>query len=430
MRRQKKIQPAPEWPRVLATAAASSLLTLFVARNFFQTEKKIRQRIRSDYSVGDDEFKRTMGQLLGPPLLPGNQVAILQNGEEIFPAMLAAIRSARRTITFENFLMAEGSVTAQFAEAMAEMARAGVKVHVLQDAMGCNCVHGQAIQLLERSGVEVEIYRLLHIGNLNCRTHRKLLIIDGKSGFIGGVAISDAWKGNGCTPGNWRDTHYQVEGPAAAQLQWAFTDNWMQTRAEVLHGDAYFPAIDRVGGDVCQVFVSSNGEGADSARLMILLSIAAARRSIRIANAYFIPDDLCRQTLVDACERGVKVQIITPGPDIDAQAARSVGKARWRPLLEAGAEIYEYQPARFHCKYMIVDDCWSSVGSANFDNRSLRLNEEANLNVLGESFAAAHTRIFEEDRSRSRLITLQDWHHRPWQEKLKGNAWRFMRSQM
>ena len=421
---------SPTWPKVLGAAALSSAATLFVARNFFQTEKKIRHRIISDYEVGDEDFQRTMGQLLGPPFLEGNRITILRNGEQIFPAMLAAIRSAKRTITFENFLMKEGTLSDRFAEALAERARAGVKVHFLQDAMGCDCVHGRAIDLLEEAGVEVEVYRLLHIVNLNCRTHRKLLIIDGKMGFIGGVGIADDWDGDGRTAGKWRDNHYQVEGPAAAQLQWAFTDNWMQTRARVLHGNEYFPGPGPVGDTVCQVFISSSGEGADSARLMILLSVAAARRNIRIANAYFIPDDLCRQTLIEACQRGVKVEIITPGPDIDAQSVRAVGKTRWRPLLEAGAHFYEFMPARYHSKYMIVDDCWTSVGSANFDTRSLRLNEEANLNVLDQKFAAEHTAIFDEDKSLSRRVTLEDWRNRPWQEKVRGRAWLFMRAQL
>jgi cardiolipin synthase len=164
--------------------------------------------------------------------------------------------------------------------------------------------------------------------------------------------------------------------------------------------------------------------------MMLLLSIAAARKHIRIANAYFIPDDLCLQTLVQACRRGIKVEIITPGPDIDAKLVRAVGKMRWPSLLKAGAEFYEYMPARFHCKYMIVDDCWASVGSANLDNRSLRLNEEANLNVLDEGFAATHTRIFEEDKSRSRKVTLAAWHRRPLEEKIKGAAGLILRSQM
>jgi cardiolipin synthase len=181
---------------------------------------------------------------------------------------------------------------------------------------------------------------------------------------------------------------------------------------------------------MCQVFKSSAGEGSDSARLMLLVSIAAARRHIRIANAYFIPDKLCLQTLLDALRRGVKVEIITPGPDIDAQLVRAVGKTHWRRLLEAGARFYEYQPARFHCKYLLVDDCWASVGSANLDNRSLSLNEEANLNVLDEKFVAAHTKVFEEDKSHSREITLDDWRQRPWREKIRGHVGSLLASQM
>jgi cardiolipin synthase A/B len=420
----------PSWEKLLGVAALGGALSVFIVRNFFDTEKKIKCPIRTDYAAGDDVFVRTMGQLLGPPLLPGNKITILQNGDEIFPAMLQAIRSARRTITFENFLLKEGEVWKEFAEAFAERARAGVKVHFLQDALGCDCLRGQEMKMLKRSGVEVEIFRFYQLTQINFRTHRKLLTIDGRIGFIGGTGIADSWRGDGQIPGHWRESHYRLEGPVVAQVQQAFIDNWMQTRAVVLHGDEYFPKLSEAGLTTGQVFKSSASEGADSARMMLLLSTAAARKHIRIANAYFIPDDLCLETLVRACRRGVKVEIITPGPDIDARTVRAVGKMRWPALLEAGAHFYEYQTARFHCKYMIVDDCWSSVGSANFDNRSLRLNEEANLNVLDEGFAARHTEIFEEDKSRSRRVTLADWRRRPWEEKVKGAAGLILRSQM
>ncbi len=420
----------PSWKKLLGVAALGGAVSVFIVRNFFGTEKKIKCPIRTDYAAGDEVFVRTMGQLLGPPLLEGNKVTILQNGDEIFPAMLEGIRSAKRTITFENFLLKEGEVWDQFATALAERARAGVKVHFLQDALGCDCLHGAEMKLLKRSGVEVEIFRFYQLSQMNHRTHRKLLTIDGRIGFIGGTGIADDWRGDGQTPGHWRELHYRLEGPVVAQVQQAFIDNWMQTRAVLLHGDAYFPSLERPGSVTGQVFKSSASEGADSARMMILLSTAAARRHIRIANAYFIPDDLCLETLVRACQRGVKVEIITPGPDIDAKTVRAVGKMRWPALLKAGAHFYEYQAARFHCKYMIVDDCWSSVGSANFDNRSLRLNEEANLNVLDEGFAARHIEIFEEDKGRSHRVTLSDWRRRPLEEKIKGAAGLILRSQM
>jgi cardiolipin synthase len=414
----------------LITALVSGTLAVLISRNFFGTEKKIRHRIVTDYAAGGTTFARTASDLFGPPLLRGNKVTMFQNGEEIFPIMLAAIRSAERTITFENFLFSEGRVSDEFAAALAERARAGVKVHFLQDALGCDCLRGRALQLMRRAGVEVEIFRFFKLTQMNFRTHRKLLVIDGRVAFIGGVGISDDWLGDGVTPGYWRDTQYRVEGPVVAQAQQAFLDNWMETRAAVLHGDAYFPEPAEAGSDRCQVFKSSASEGVESARLMFLLSMAAARRSVRIANAYFIPDDLCRQTVVEACQRGVSVEIITPGTDLDQQLVRMVGRSRWGPLLKAGARIFEYQPARFHCKYLIVDGCWCSVGSANLDNRSLRLNEEANLNVLDETFAAAHTAVFEEDKSRSREITLAEWRARPVSEKLIAGAGRLLRSQL
>jgi cardiolipin synthase len=424
-------RPTPtRWPELLGVAAVSSLATLFLSRNFFPAEKKVRSRIQADYHPGDDAFGRTMGNVLGPPLLPGNHVEVLQNGDQIFPAMLKAIHEAEQTVTFENFLFAKGEVSDAFAEALAERARAGVKVHFLQDAMGCNCLRGPAFRLLKQAGVKVEIYRFTHFTTINFRTHRKLLVIDGKLGFIGGVGISDDWRGDGRTRGWWRDTHYKVEGPAVAQMQQAFIDNWLETRTELLHGDLYFPKLEQAGDLTCQAFKSSAGEGSDSARMMLLVSIAAAQKSIRIANAYFIPDDLCRRTLIEALHRGVRVEIITPGPDIDAQTVRAVGKARWKPLLEAGARIYEYQPGRFHCKYLLVDDCWASVGSANLDNRSLSLNEESNLNVLDSEWVKAHARIFDEDKSHSREITLTDWHRRPAKEKFRGGLALLFRQQM
>ena len=414
---------------MLSTAAVSSFLTLFITRNFFPNEKKIRHRIEADYAVGDDVFVRTMGNLLGPPLLPGNKITALENGEQIFPAMLEGIRSAEQTITFENFLWREGDVSDEFAVALDERARAGVKVHFLQDALGCDSLRSPAMNMLRRSPVQLEIFRFLRM-NMNFRTHRKLLVIDGRVGYIGGTGIADDWKGDGRTHGYWRDSHFKVEGPAVAQMQNAFLDNWQQTRAELLHGAAYFPKLENVGDQKCQVFKSSAGEGSDSARLMILVATAAARKRICIANAYFIPDELTIRTLVEALQRGVRVDILVPGTDTDALLVRAVGKTRWPRLFEAGARFYEYQPARFHCKHFLVDDCWASVGSANLDNRSLSLNEEANLNVLDEGFVCEQRRVFEEDLSHSREITYEDWKRRPLREKVKGNLGAIIRQQL
>ena len=404
-------------------------MTLFVARNFFPSEKKISHKIHAQYSAGDDEFVRTVGQMFGPPLVPGNKITALQNGDEIFPAMLEGIRSAKRTITFENFLLREGKIAEQFGDALIERANAGVSVHFLQDALGCDNPYGGVMDRLRASKVELEVFRFLNL-SVNYRTHRKLLVIDGRVGFIGGTGIADDWQGDGRTRGFWRDSHYRVEGPAVGQMQQAFMDNWIQTRGHLLHGDDYFPKLETEGDEKCQVFKSSAGEGSDSARVMLLISIASARRHIRIANAYFIPDQLTRQTLIEARERGVRIDIITPGPDTDAKLVRAVSQMRWGPLLEAGVKFYEYQPARFHCKYLLVDDCWASVGSANLDNRSMSLNEEANLNVLDRSFVEMHTKVFEDDKQHSREITMDAWRNRPWNDRMLGTLGLPIRQQL
>jgi cardiolipin synthase len=302
-------------------------------------------------------------------------------------------------------------------------------VHFLQDAVGCDCIYGDELTLMKDAGVEVEIFRFFHL-QFNERTHRKLLIVDGKLAFIGGVGLSDQWLGNGVGAGRWRDTQYRVEGHVVAQMQQAFMDNWTRTRGCLLHGDDYFPELQRRGELRCQAFKSSSSEGADSARLMYLYSIGSARKSIRIANAYFIPDDLLMDTLCRATDRGVSVEVITAGPLIDRRIVRFVGRSRWRRMLECGVRFYEYNPARYHCKYMIVDSVWTCVGSCNFDNRSLRLNEEANLNVFDATFAAEHTAVFERDKALSQEVTFDEWRRRPLEEKVKGNVGALLRSQL
>ncbi len=412
------------------SAVGGAAAGIFIAGNFFTEGRRLRQLIRAPYAVGDDSFVRSMGNLLGPPLLGGNRVEALHNGAQIFPAMLEAIRSARETITFENFIYWEGRVATRFAEALAERSRAGVRVHMLQDAMGCDNTDSPAIRLLKRAGVQLELYRVFHLTRINQRTHRKLLVVDGRVGFTGGVGIGDTWDGHGDRTGNWRDSHYRLEGPAVAQMQQAFMDNWLQTRGCVLHGNDYFPSLPEVGEDVCQVFKSSADEGSDSARLMILLSIAAARETIRIANAYFIPDKLMIDTLLDARKRGVEVEIIVPGEQIDQSWVRWVSRARWKPLLASGVRIYEFHPTNFHCKYLIVDERWVSVGSANLDNRSLRLNEECNLNVLDQEFAREHVRVFEADKANSREVTMRDWKRRPFSEQCLAAGYGLLSEQM
>ncbi len=412
-----------------ATAAITAAVTVF-ARNFVAGEKKIKTRISHLYGVKDPEFERVMSQLLGPPLVDGNRVEPLHNGGEIFPAMLEAIREAKRTITFETFIYWDGSISRQFSDALSERAANGVKVHVLIDGVGCNCIDADSLRQMREAGVELEIYHMANLARANHRTHRKLLVIDGKVGFTGGVGIANEWMGDARNEDEWRDSHYRVEGPVVAQMQAAFLDNWMKTRAVVLHGNDYFPPLKKAGNHRCQMFKSSPMEGSESARLMFMLSICAAEHSIRIGNAYFVPDDLTTETLIEAAGRGVKIEILVPGDKIDSGIVRRASRDRWGELLRHGIEIHEFQPTMYHCKCMIIDDLWTSIGSANFDNRSFRLNDEANLSVLDRSFAEAAAAKFDEDLARSRRVTLEEWESRPLAMRVADAGAALLRSQL
>jgi cardiolipin synthase A/B len=347
--------------------------------------------------------------------------------------MLEAIRGARNTITFETYIWWSGKVGLAFTEALVERARAGVRVHVLFDAVGSGRIDNDYVEQMKRAGVSVQTYNPLRWNNLarlNNRTHRKLLVVDGRIGFTGGVGIADQWSGDAQDPEHWRDTHFRLEGPAAGQMQAAFMENWIEVTGEVLHGEQYFPALERTGPHAAQVFVSSPGGGSQSMQLMYLLSIAAAKRTIRISAAYFVPDNVEVRTLVAALKRGVRVQIILPGPHIDTEIVRRASRANWGELLRAGAEIHEYEPTMYHCKVMIVDEVWVSVGSTNFDTRSFSVNDEANLNVYDREFAAAQVLIFERDLKRSRRISLTEWEGRPWRERMVERTLDLLSSQL
>jgi cardiolipin synthase A/B len=402
-------------------ACAGTAVALLLLANLTLGNKKIDFRVQEVVAVSDPQFVRTIGFLLNAPVLPGNRVEALPNGDAFFPAMLAAIRGAQQTITFETYIYWSGTIGAEFAEAFMERARAGVRVHVLIDWWGGEDILERYRGPMEAAGVEIGVYnplRITALARMNNRTHRKLLVVDGRIGFTGGAGIADAWRGDAQDPQHWRDTHYRVNGPVVSQLQSAFMDNWMSVSGRLLNGTAYFPDIEATGPHAAQVFTSAPGGGAESAQLLYLMSIAAARRSIRLSMAYFVPDDVAVATLVAARRRGVRVQIILPGPQVDRPVVQRASRFEWEPLLEAGVEIHEYQPTMYHCKVLIVDGLWTSVGSTNFDNRSFSVNDEANLNIHSAEFAHAQERLFEEDLTRSRQVNLSEWKKRSWSDKL------------
>jgi cardiolipin synthase len=272
---------------------------------------------------------------------------------------------------------------------------------------------------MKQAGVQVVQYHPFHIWDpstwrqLDNRTHRKLMVVDGAIGFTGGVGIADEWRGNADAKNHWRDNHYRVTGPIVAQLQAAFEDNWVKTTGQVLLGNDYFPPLEGTGTLWAQVFKSSTQGGSESMELMMLLSIASARTNVRMESAYFVPDQTTQRYLIDACRRGVQVEIIVPGPDIDEKVVRQASRAAWGKLLKAGVAIYEYQPTMFHCKQLIVDDAWVSIGSSNLDNRSFRINDEANLNILNHEFAAQQIAVFNGDKAHSHAISYERWKRRP-----------------
>jgi cardiolipin synthase len=406
---------------IATSAVAMTLVGVLVAVNFMSGEKKIERRIERHHALDDPRFRHELGVMLGPQFLAGNRARVLRNGDEIFPAMLAAIRSAQTTITFETYIYWSGDIGGEFAQALAERARRGVKVHVLLDWVGSAKMDDSLLKKMTAAGVQIRKYHpphWSHIGRLNNRTHRKLLVVDGRIAFTGGVGIAPQWSGRAQDPQHWRDTHFQVEGPVVAQMQAVFLDNWIKVSGDVLHGPAYFPQLAPVGNVLAQMFSSSPSGGSESMQLMYLLSISAASRSIDLSAAYFVPDELTSNALVEALRRGVRLRIVVPGPHIDSETVRRASRARWGPLLAAGAVIAEYQPTMYHSKVMVVDRLLVSVGSTNFDNRSFRLNDEATLNIVDAEFAAQQSAIFEYDLGHSRQISLAEWRERPLREQL------------
>ena len=416
---------------VAATAVVLGLLLL--AFNLTGGEKKIERRIERLYALQDPRFSRELGVLLGPALVGGNAVKVLLNGDEIFPPMLAAIRSAKTSINFETYIYWSGEIGQQFADALAAQARKGVKVNVLLDWVGSAKVDEALVKDLLAAGVEIRKFHpphWSHLGRLNNRTHRKLLVVDGRIAFTGGVGIAPQWTGRAQDPEHWRDTHFQVEGPVVGQMQAVFLDNWIKVTGHVLHGEDYFPALTAVGDGLAQMFSSSPSGGSESMQLMYLLAITAATHSIDLSAAYFVPDDLTLNALVEAIKRGVKLRVVVPGKHIDSDAVRSASKARWGPLLSQGALIAEFEPTMYHCKVMIVDGLLVSVGSTNFDNRSFRLNDEATLNIFDAGFANLQTRIFENDLRLSKPVTFAQWQARPLTEKISESLASLLRSQL
>ncbi len=365
--------------------------------------------------MGHPTFAATVAAYTGSPVVGGNRVEVLLNGDEIFPAKLRAIRSARRTINYAQYVFEEGKPAQEVAQALAERCRAGVTVNVLLDAVGALALPTEYRDIMTNAGCRVEIFRPLSpfaIDKVNNRNHRRILVADGRMGITGGSGTSGKWGGDGKTQDHWRDTDVWIEGPVVEQLQGAFAENWLEATGIALGGRDYFPApLEAKGHASAQAVRSSPAGGSAAMYTMFLLAMASARRSIYITNPYFLPDDKMVETLVRTARNRVRVVLLLPGA-IDHNIVKQASRAELGRLLEAGVEVYEYRAALLHAKTMVVDSRWATVGSTNLDRRSFALNDEINLVVYDEAIAHRLERIFEADLARSRRITYEGWRNR------------------
>ena len=346
---------------------------------------------------------------------------VLTNGPSFYPAALEAIRGARRSVCLEAYIFHQGEIGRMYVEALAERARAGVEVRVTIDAFGSISTPKRFLRPLLEAGGRVQRYngfnwyRLLRIDN---RTHRELLIVDGRTAFIGGAGIADQWYKGLKGGARWRDTMVRVEGEAVPNLQATFAENWLAAAGDLLVGEAYFPDIQCPHPATALVVNSTPTVGGSTrARVLFQLLLASARHSIDITTPYFLPDKSLMRELCRAVERGVKVRILVPGRKSDHLLTRSTSRAAYGRLLEAGAEVFEYQPSMIHAKILCVDRIWSVVGSTNFDNRSFGINDEVNLAVKNPGLALRLESDMATDLKNSRRVSLDDWRRRPVTER-------------
>ena len=374
-----------------------------------------RYGLSHQFDIESDEFLDTIAGASSAPFVAGNSVELLNNGDAFYPRMLEAIKGADVSITIEAYIYWAGEVGLRFASALAERARSGVIVKILLDAIGSASIGPEILQTLEDGGCQVAWYNPIHwytIGRFNNRTHRKSLIIDGRIAFTGGAGIADHWKGNARGPHEWRDMQIRLEGPAVIPLQAGFAHNWQKTTGELLSGAVYYPSIDPCGPLNAQTLMSSPESGGSTVRIMYYLSIVCARKSIYIANPYFIPDAVAIETLIDAKKRGIDVRIMVSGDRNDNWLARQNSVRLFGPFLKAGIEVFEYDHTMLHHKTMVVDGVWLTVGTTNFDNRSFAHNEESNVCVFDRDLATQLQQFFLEDQAVCERIELHKWQRR------------------
>jgi cardiolipin synthase len=390
--------------------------------------------LRGEVDVREKSFLRAAEALTGAPVSFGNDAELLINGDQIFPAYLRAIREAEETVNMLTYAYWRGDIATEVADTLCAKARDGVECNVILDAVGAAKMDRKLVKKMREEGLLVCFFRPpkpYAVKRLQHRTHRKLLIVDGKTGFTGGVGIAEEWTGNAQDPDHWRDTHVRVTGPVVRGLQGAFAENWLECTGDVLAGDRYLPYIEPVeDGGPMQVMRSSATIGDTNAEGLVYLALAAAKRSIELTSAYFAPRPAFSDALVEAAQRGVEIRILVPGSHIDKQLVRTAGRAAYDELIEAGIEVYEYCPTMLHAKALTVDGAWSSVGSVNFDNRSFQLHDEVTLCVQSERFAGELHDVFEADLRVSERIEPDGWAERPATQRAREHVTKLARREL
>jgi cardiolipin synthase len=370
-----------------------------------------------------EEFCATIELLTGTTLSPGNHAELCLNGDGTYERLFADLGAARSTITLQMYYCKPGVVADRFADVMRSRARAGVRVLFLLDAFGSAKLTEEYLDSLRQAGVHVAKFRPVQwyaLEKAYARSHIRVVVIDGRIGYTGGFGMDDKWLGDGRHADQWRDTNVRFAGPAVLQLQATFATGWAEATGELLAGPELFPAARdlRAGTMHATLLHTAPTIGSTAAERLLALSIAAARHTLYITNSYFVPDDDFVRLLRDAAARGVDVRVLSPGTLNDVKSTWYAGRAQYETLLSGGVRIFWYQPAMIHAKAFVVDGCWSSIGTMNFDNRSLAFNDESNLLVLDDAFGATVHAMFLDDLSRSREVTLEEFRRRPVKERV------------
>ena len=404
----------------LSTAGALFLVWLVLV---FLFTPGINYHLARRTSVHADDFLYTLQSTCQAALHHGNRVTVLTNGEQFYPAMLDAVRSATRSINLECYIFQPGRMADQFIEALSDRARLGVNVTMVVDAIGSFNLWGRPLRRLRSAGCRVESYQRMEWhrqARLNNRTHRELLIVDGRVAFVGGAGIADWWAYPRKRSPPWRDTMVRLEGPIVAALQGVAAENWLECCGEIMTGADYFPNLDAAGETTAFVIKSSPSDRATASRVAFQLLMEGADHHVRISTPYFLPDRALRRALINLARRGVAVDVIVPGRHTDQRWVRLASRRMWGQLLGAGVRIHEYRAAMTHNKALIVDELWVVLGTTNIDNRSFEHNDEINVAMRDPEVARRLLKDYQQDRLDAEEITLERWQRRPLWEKIVG----------